>query len=75
MLFKMLSVSYKRFWIALKQRSIKTYSIVSTNNLAVKHPLFEYARSFDFIIVTDVGLINVDVKIGIKNFLPFRRSR
>lgn len=73
--FKMLSVSYKRFWIALKQRSIKTYSIVSTNNLAVKHPLFEYARSFDFIIVTDVGLINVDVKIGIKNFLPFRRSR
>lgn len=41
---------------------LKTYSIVSTNNLAVKHPLFEYARSFDFIIVTDVGLINVDVK-------------
>ncbi len=30
--------------------------------MAVKHPLFEYARSFDFIIITDVGLINVDVK-------------
>lgn len=41
---------------------LKTYSIVSTSNLAVKHPLFEYARSFDFIIISDVGLINVDVK-------------
>ena len=41
---------------------LKFYSIIPTSNLAVKHPLFEYARSFDFIIITDVGLINVDVK-------------
>ena len=64
--FKNAKRELQKILIALKQRSIKTYSIVSTNNLAVKHPLFEYARSFDFIIVTDVGLINVDVKIGIK---------
>lgn len=41
---------------------LRSYTIVPTSNLAVKHPLFEYARSFDFIIITDVGLINVDVK-------------
>ena len=41
---------------------LRSFTIVPTSNLAVKHPLFEYARSFDFIIITDVGLINVDVK-------------
>ena len=50
---------------------LRSYTIVPTSNLAVKHPLFEYARSFDFIIITDVGLINVDVKIGTKNVLSF----
>ena len=41
---------------------LKVYNIIATSNLATKHPLFDYVRSFDFIIVTDVGLINVDVK-------------
>ena len=50
----------------IEQGRLKSYTIIPTSNLAIKHPLFEYARSFDFIIITEVGLINVDVKIGIK---------
>ncbi|HCG76104.1 NERD domain-containing protein [Staphylococcus caprae] len=46
----------------IEQGRLKSYTIIPTSNLAIKHPLFEYARSFDFIIITEVGLINVDVK-------------
>lgn len=41
---------------------LKYYNIITTSNLATKHPLFEYARTFDYIVVSDVGLINIDVK-------------
>ena len=46
----------------MESGQLKVYNIIATSNLATKHPLFDYVRSFDFIIVTDVGLINVDVK-------------
>lgn len=46
----------------VEENKIKHYTIITTSNLATKHPFFEYVRSFDFIIVSDVGLINVDVK-------------
>lgn len=32
------------------------------SNLVVKYFFFEYVCLFDFIIIIDVGLINVDVK-------------
>lgn len=41
---------------------IKFYDIIATSNLAVKHPLFEYARTFDYIVITDKGLFNINVK-------------
>ncbi|MCI2934195.1 hypothetical protein FH179_06130 [Staphylococcus haemolyticus] len=41
---------------------LKYYDIITTSNLATKHPFFEYARTFDYIVVSDVGLINIDVK-------------
>lgn len=41
---------------------INFYHIISTGNLAVKHPLFEYLRTFDYVIITDKGLLNIDVK-------------
>ncbi|MDM7882104.1 hypothetical protein BUZ39_02605 [Staphylococcus haemolyticus] len=41
---------------------LKFYDIITTSNLATKHPFFEYARTFDYIVVSDVGLINIDVK-------------
>lgn len=44
------------------KNQLKYYEIITTSTLATKHPLFEYARTFDFIIISDVGLINVDVK-------------
>ena len=50
---------------------LKYYDIITTSNLATKHPFFEYARTFDYIVVSDVGLINIDVKTGNKNVLPF----
>lgn len=50
----------------LENGKLKYYDIIVTSNLATKHPFFEYARSFDFIIVSDIGLINVDVKAGVK---------
>lgn len=45
-----------------EQGNLKYYDIITTSNLATKHPFFEYARTFDYIVVSDVGLINVDVK-------------
>lgn len=69
-LLKMRNVNYKKILDRfIEQGRLKSYTIIPTSNLAIKHPLFEYARSFDFIIITEVGLINVDVKIGIKNIL------
>lgn len=54
----------------LENGKLKYYDIIVTSNLATKHPFFEYARSFDFIIVSDIGLINVDVKSwGEKHFI------
>lgn len=41
---------------------INFFQIISTGNLAVKHPLFEQLRSFDYIVITDKGLLNIDVK-------------
>lgn len=38
------------------------FEIISTSNLAVKHPFFEYARPFDYIVITEKGLFNIDVK-------------
>ncbi|MCP8609377.1 hypothetical protein NMF38_22825, partial [Acinetobacter baumannii] len=56
----------------LENGKLKYYDIIVTSNLATKHPFFEYARSFDFIIVSDIGLINVDVKSwGEKTFYHF----
>lgn len=45
-----------------EQGNLKYYDIITTSNLATKHPFFEYARTFDYIVVSDVGIINVDVK-------------
>lgn len=42
--------------------TIKAYDIIATGNLAVKHPLFEYARAFDYIVITDKGVFNINVK-------------
>lgn len=56
----------------LEEGKLKYYDIIVTSNLATKHPFFEFARSFDFIIVSDIGLINVDVKSwGEKTFYHF----
>lgn len=41
---------------------LNNFEIVSTSNLAVKHPFFEYARPFDYIVITEKGLFNIDVK-------------
>ncbi|MCJ1656445.1 hypothetical protein MT340_007655 [Staphylococcus sp. NRL 16/872] len=46
----------------ITEGKLKFYHIITTSNLATKHPLFEYARTFDFIVISDVGLINIDVK-------------
>ncbi|MEJ7448142.1 NERD domain-containing protein, partial [Staphylococcus epidermidis] len=45
-----------------KNGQLKYYEIIQTSKLATKHPFFEYLRTFDFIVVSDVGLINIDVK-------------
>ena len=45
-----------------EQGQIQYYEILPTSNLAVKHPLFEYARTFDYIVITDKGIFNIDVK-------------
>src|SRR5699024_5587207 len=42
--------------------SISFFDIITTGNLAVKHPLFEYARAFDYIVITVKGLFNIIVK-------------
>lgn len=41
---------------------IQNFEIIATGNLAVKHPLFEYARTFDYIAITDKGIFNINVK-------------
>ncbi|MBF7017218.1 hypothetical protein [Staphylococcus durrellii] len=41
---------------------LNNFEIISTSNLAVKHPFFEYARPFDYIVITEKGLFNIDVK-------------
>lgn len=41
---------------------VANFEIISTSNLAVRHPLFEYARHFDYIVITEKGLFNIDVK-------------
>ncbi|MCG7339568.1 hypothetical protein MHZ36_09715 [Staphylococcus sp. ACRSN] len=41
---------------------INAFDIIATGNLAVKHPLFEYARAFDYIVITDKGVFNINVK-------------
>ena len=41
---------------------INFFEIINTSGLAVKHPLFEYARAFDYIVITERGLFNIDVK-------------
>ncbi|MBF7018801.1 hypothetical protein ISO99_02655 [Staphylococcus sp. 18_1_E_LY] len=41
---------------------LANFEIISTSNLAVRHPLFEYARHFDYIVITEKGLFNIDVK-------------
>ncbi|PNZ25866.1 Uncharacterised protein [Staphylococcus petrasii] len=46
----------------ITEGQLKFYHIITTSNLATKHPLFEYARTFDFIVISDIGLINIDVK-------------
>ncbi|MBO1199644.1 hypothetical protein J3T65_09570 [Staphylococcus simiae] len=56
----------------IEDGKLKYYEIVETSNLAIKHTLFDFARSFDFIIISDIGLINVDVKSwGEKTFYHF----
>ncbi len=71
---KMLKENYERFSHSYLEKNgkLKYYDIIVTSNLATKHPFFEYARSFDFIIVSDIGLVNVDVKSwGEKTFYHF----
>lgn len=41
---------------------LKYYDIIVISNLVIKYLFFEYVCLFDFIIVLDIGLINVDVK-------------
>lgn len=41
---------------------ITQYQIITTSNIAVKHPAFNIARPFDYIVITDAGIFNVDVK-------------
>lgn len=41
---------------------IQHFDIIATGNLAVKHPLFEYARTFDYIVITEKGIFNINVK-------------
>ena len=38
-----------------EQGVIAYFDIIATGNLAVKHPLFEYARAFDYIVFTEKG--------------------
>ncbi|MCE5089592.1 hypothetical protein [Staphylococcus devriesei] len=45
-----------------EEGKLKYYDIITTSNLATKHPFFEHARTFDYIVVSDIGLINIDVK-------------
>ncbi|MEL0537674.1 hypothetical protein [Staphylococcus debuckii] len=45
-----------------EEGKINFFTIFSTGNLAVKHPLFEQLRTFDYIVITDKGLLNIDVK-------------
>lgn len=45
-----------------KEGAISFFDIITTGNLAVKHPLFEYARAFDYIVITEKGLFNINVK-------------
>ncbi|WP_114603437.1 hypothetical protein [Staphylococcus sp. EZ-P03] len=41
---------------------IEFFHIVSTGNVAVKHPLFNFLRTFDYVVITNKGLLNIDVK-------------
>lgn len=41
---------------------INFFEIINTSSLAVRHPLFDYARPFDYIVITEKGLFNIDVK-------------
>ena len=41
---------------------IQHFDIIATGNLAVKHPLFEYARTFDYVVITEKGIFNINVK-------------
>lgn len=45
-----------------EQGVIAYFDIIATGNLAVKHPLFEYARAFDYIVFTEKGIFNINVK-------------
>ncbi|MCU5745604.1 hypothetical protein N9R04_02565 [Staphylococcus sp. SQ8-PEA] len=45
-----------------ENQAINHYEIVPTSNLAVRHPLFDIARTFDYIVLTDKGIFNIDVK-------------
>lgn len=44
------------------QRHIARYEIIATDRFAVKHPLFEDVRHFDYIVLTDKGIFNLDIK-------------
>ncbi|MEP9851819.1 hypothetical protein ABDK10_03880 [Staphylococcus aureus] len=45
-----------------KNDIVQFYEVVATSGLAVRHPLFEYARTFDYIVITNKGLFNINVK-------------
>ncbi|PTJ39423.1 hypothetical protein [Staphylococcus simulans] len=55
--------SIEKVMQSLKENGeVKFYHIVSTGNVAVKHPLFDFLRTFDYVVITDKGLLNIDVK-------------
>ena len=55
-----------------EEGKINFFTIFSTGNLAVKHPLFEQLRTFDYIVITDKGLLNIDVKNWKEKLLSFQ---
>ncbi|WP_251943020.1 hypothetical protein [Staphylococcus sp. Marseille-Q5304] len=42
--------------------TIEHFEIIGTDKLAVKHPLFENMRPFDYVVISDKGIFNIDVK-------------
>lgn len=45
-----------------QEGKIQHYAIIATGNLAVKHPLFEFARTFDYVVISEKGIFNINVK-------------